>query len=238
MKDLEKAIKKEQKYLEHRKKGKEPFHFIDAVKECGFEGLADYFNTKKKYKFKSLKFNILETTPLNAISKVLEVIRDKKTAVLFADTLSTIVWNGDGSEFNREYCLKHSIPVLPLYTKGGTIVSSKGDLNIGICFPRKADYELLDILNGFANIFRKYTDKKVEVQGNDIIIDGYKVMGSSVYDNKHMLMFITPVSMSDKREIIENVCLKQSDKIPGYIDFMSNEELRQEVVEWLREPSI
>lgn len=233
MKDLEKAIKKEQEYLSYRMKGEEPFHFIDAVKECGFESIDEYFKAKKLQKFQALSFEKIETNPLEAISKVLEVIRDKKTAVLFADTLFTIVWNGNGSEYNKEYCIEHGIPVLPLQTGGGTIVSTKGDLNIGICFPRDSEYRSSDILNGFANIFRKYTNKTVEVQGNDVIIDGYKVMGSSVYNNKQMLMFITPVSMSDKSEIIENVCLKQSKKIPGYIDFMSNEELRQEVAEWL-----
>lgn len=58
-------------------------------------------------------------------------------------------------------------------------------------------------------------------------------MGSAVYKSSTMLLFMTSISMSDKSEIIENVCLKRSRKIPGYIDFMSNEELRQEVEKWL-----
>lgn len=234
MKDLEKAIKKEQEYLSYRMKDEEPFHFIDAVKECGFESIDEYFKAKKLQKFQALSFEKIETNPLEAIPQALEIVKNKKTAIFFADTLFTIIWNGNGSEYNKEYCIEHSIPIIPFQTGGGTIVSTKGDLNIGICFPKEFDYSIDDILNGFTNIFRKYTDKKIEVQGNDIIIDDYKVMGSAVYKSSTMLLFMTSISMSDKSEIIENVCLKQSKKIPGYIDFMSNKELRQEVVEWLQ----
>ena len=161
-------------------------------------------------------------------------ITRQKTAIFFADTLFTIIWNGNGSEYNKEYCIEHSIPIIPFQTGGGTIVSTKGDLNIGICFPKEFDYSINDSLNGFTDIFRKYTNKKIEIQGNDIIIDDYKVMGSAVYKSQTMLLFMTSISMSDKSEIIENVCLKQSKKIPGYIDFMNNEKLRQEVMEWLQ----
>ena len=91
MKDLEKAIKKEQEYLGYRMKGEEPFHFIDAVKECGFESIDEYFKAKKLHKFQALAFERIETNPLEAIPQALEIVKNKKTAIFFADTLFTII---------------------------------------------------------------------------------------------------------------------------------------------------
>ena len=238
MKDIKKAVEAEKEYIAHRIKGEEPFHLVDAVKECGFETLEEYFAAKREHELSALSFEAVETTPTKAIADVLETIARKKTRVLFADTKFTIVWNGDGSEFDREYCAKHGIPVLPIQTAGGTIVSTKGDLNIGICLPAAPGVEVEDVLRKLAEIFRKRTDKSVEIDGNDILIGGHKVLGCSAYRTNGMFMFITPVSFSDKSELIGNICTKRSGKTAGHIDFMSAEELRTEVAEWLKVRSI
>ena len=91
MKDIVKAIEKEQEYLEYRMKGQEPYHLVDAIKELGFENLAEYFKTKKDYNFKSLQFEIIEESPFNAIEEVLNIIKEQKTAVLFVPTHFTFI---------------------------------------------------------------------------------------------------------------------------------------------------
>lgn len=238
MGDIIKAIEKEQEYISYRMKGEEPFHLVDAVRECGFESLEEYFDTKNDYQFKSLNFEVIETTPEQAIMDVLKTINSKKTAVLFADTKYTLVWNGDNSEFNENYCSDCNIPIYPLQTGGGTIVSTEGDLNVGICIPNNIGVTAQYLMNGLANIFRKYTNKPVEVKGNDILVDGYKVLGSSTYNINEMFMFITPISLSEKSELVKNICQKHSEKQPSHIDFVSSELLRLEVSEWLQVHSI
>ena len=234
MKDIVKAIEKEKEYLEYRKKGQEPYHLVDAIKELRFESLEEYFKAKKEYNLKSLDFEVIEESPLRAIAEILNIIKQQKTVVLFVPTPFTFVWTGNNSILNEEYCVRYGIPILPIQTGGGTIVSTKGDLSIGICVPKKIDYTANYILEGLANIFRKYTNKKVEVDGNDILIDGYKVLGSSTYNDNKMLMFVTLVSFSEKSELINNICLKKSSKVAGYIDFMDAETLKSEVCEWLQ----
>lgn len=234
MSDILKAIEKEQEYLSYRRRGEEPYSLGEALKEFGFKSLSEYAKAKKDYEFSQLPFVVIETTPLKAIAEVLKVILEKRTAVLFADTITTIVWNGDNSKYNESYCITHGIPVLPTQTEGGTLVSTKGDLNIGICLPRSAGIGVRDILLAFSNIFRKYTDKEVKVDGNDVLVDGHKVLGAASYHTKEMLMFITPVSLTEKTELINNICIKNSSKNPSHIDFMSAELLRKEVLEWLQ----
>ena len=234
MADIVKAIEKEAEYISHRMKGEEPFHFSDAMRECGFDTLEEYFTAKKGYELSALSFEAIETTPEQAISDVLKVIQDKKTAVLFANTERTLVWNGNNSQFNESYCDECGIPVYPLQTGGGTIVSTAGDLNIGICVPNDICADNQFILNGLANIFRKHTDKKVEVNGNDVLVDGFKVLGSSTYNSNGMFMFITPISFSEKSELIASICRKHSEKQPAHVDFMDSTTFRQEVSEWLK----
>ena len=238
MADIIRAIEKEKEYLAYRMNGKEPFHLVDVIKEYGFETLDEYFCAKKKYEFSNLSFTIIDTVAQQAITEVMKVISEKKTAVLFADTEHTLIWNGNNSQFNEDYCVECNIPVYPLQTNGGTIVSTIGDLNIGICVPQSIGIDAQFILNGFSEIFRKYTDKTIDIDKNDILINGYKVLGSSVYNINGMFMFITPVSLSEKSELISHICIKHSVKQPGHIDFMDGAMLRQEVSKWLLERSI
>jgi hypothetical protein len=233
MSDIVKAIEKEKEYISYRMKGQEPFHLVDAIKECGFESLEKYFEAKSIYEFSNLSFEVIETTPSKAIEDVMDVMAKRKTAVLFADTERTIVWNGNNSAFNETYCAECNIPIYQLQTGGGTIVSTAGDLNIGICVPQELGNAQI-VLNGLAKILRKYTDMAVEVVDNDILVGGYKVVGSSTYNINGMFMFITPVSLSEKSELIRNICKKHSVKQHRHIDFMDNTTLRQEVAEWLR----
>lgn len=234
MRDILKAIEKEKEYLSYRMAGKEPFHLVNAVKACGFDSLDAYFTAKKDYELSQLSFEVIETTPAMAIADVLNAITRKKTAVLFADTEYTLVWNGNGGAFNESFCEDCGIPVYPLHTGGGTIVSTKGDLNIGICVAQSVGIDAKFVLSGFAEIFRKHTDKTVEVDGNDLLVDGKKVLGSATYNSNGMFVFITPVSMSEKTELIADICLKHSEKQPAHIDFMDNDTLRREVAEWLK----
>lgn len=230
--DIIGAMNKEREYLSFRAKGEEPFHLVDAVKEFGFQSLKEYFAAKKDYEFTQLKFDVVETTPDKAIEDVLDTIAKKKTAVLFAVTDKTLVWNGNNGQYNAEYCNECGIPIYPLYTGGGTIVSTVGDLNIGICFSADLTVDEKYILNKFAQTFKKYTDKPVKVSGNDILIDNIKILGSSIYKENGMFMFITPVSLSNKTELICKICLKHSTKQPGNIDFMNAEKLKNEVLSW------
>lgn len=233
MGDIEKAIEKEKEYLEYRKQGKEPFHLVDAVKEIGFKSLDDYFKAKAMYEFEHLSFDIIETTPEKAISDVMDCIANKKTAILFTVTPFTLIWNGTNSPFNEVYCEEHQIPVFPLHTGGGTIVSTEGDLNIGICIPKNDRIDVRYFMDGIADILRNFTDNEVIVDGNDVLVGGKKVLGSATYKSNGMFVFITPVSMSEKNDLIDCICIKKSSKFPSHIDFMDANELREEVERWL-----
>lgn len=232
MTDIVKAIAKEQEYLSYRTKGEEPFHLVDAVKEFGFETLEQYFAEKRDYEFSNLALEVIETTPMEIIPEVYKTMGEKKSAVLFADTEHTHVWSGNGSQFNESYCSECGISIYPLRAGGGTIVSAKGDFSLVICLPDDVGVDTAYFLDKLSGIFGKYTDS-VTVAGNDILLNGQKICGSAIYRNNDMKCFEAHFSFNDNSELIESICHKQSGKTPGYIDFMTREELRKEIAEWL-----
>lgn len=241
MADIVKAIEKEKEYLDYRMKGEEPFHLVDAVKDCGFDSLAEYFEAKKKYDFDSISFAVIDAaSPKSCVADIFDVITNKKNAVIFVNIDHTLVWTQINSGCNIEYCMKNNIPIVPVGAGGtGTLVSTPNDFGIGICIRKDDRFNLAYIVNGFVEIFRKYTDKEIINQGNDIMYDGKKICGFTYYNTNNMFMVISPVSFSEKADLVANICTnKPQIKQVGYIDFMNRDELRKEVSEWLKVPSI
>ena len=235
MRDITKAMEKEEEYISYRLKGEEPFHLIDAVRECGFDSLDVYFATKNDHQLKSLKFEVVETTPMLAIGAVVKAVATKKPTVVMVDINQTVVWPRNNAEYDKDYCIYHNIPILAVPTAGnGALVSLAGDLGIGICIPQNLGITHEELIDGFIRIFRKYTDKPVCNEGNDIMYDGNKVCGFAFLETSDMVMVISPVSFKEKSELISNVCMKKQTKVPSYIDFMTSDQLREEVAVWLK----
>ena len=234
MGDIVKAIEKEKEYISYRMKGEEPFHLVDAVNECGFADLTDYFEVKRKYDFKQMKFEFIEKKPSECIQEVFRMMAAKVTGVLFVDSDSTFVFNGTAN-YNQDYCTKENIPVFPIGTNGGTIVCTDGDFSIGICFPTSAGLNYADILKAIKDILQKHTERIVTVNGNDVLVDKMKVLGSAHYDGNDVFMFVAHLSFSDKAELISNICTTTKiGKDVGSIDFMTRTDFKQGVSEWLK----
>jgi lipoate-protein ligase A len=121
---------------------------------------------------------------------------------------------------------------------GGIIVHQDGDFTYGLSCPESIRVDANYILDRTRHIIQKYTDKKVTVDNNDILVDGLKVCGSTVYNKNGLFLILVYFSFNDKTELINTICNKKTDKAPSYIDFMTREELKQEVLSWLRINSI
>ena len=240
MGDIVKAIEKEKEYLSYRMKGEEPFHLVDAVKECGFESLNDYFEMKKEYEFRTRTFEVINAdSPQSCVKDIFNVITNKKDAVIFVDINHTIVWTQLNSDCNTEYCITNNIPIIPVGSNGtGTLVSTPNDFGIGICVHNGGKFDLDFLVNEFIKIFCKYTNKEIVNKGNDIMYDGKKICGFTYYQTNDIFMIISPISFSEKTELVSTICTKKQEKPVGYIDFMDRQSLKQEVLEWLQVHSI
>ena len=234
MADIVKAIEREKEYLSYRAKGEEPFHLIDAVKECGFESLDEYFNAKAEYLFDKLNFAYGETPPNEAIANIFLLMGTKETKVLFVPSKETFVFSGTSKAFNEEYCKANNIPIYPLYTGGGTIVSTEGDFSLVICYPENTSADINFILGKLKEIFDT-TMSNVTISGNDILLNGMKICGSVMYRQNGMMCFAAHFSFKDNSELIEQICgVSGSVKTPTTIDGFTVNMFKKAVREWLR----
>lgn len=240
MRDIIKAIEVEKNYLEHRMKNEEPFHLVDAIKDCGFDTLESYFAEKNKYQFKQFQFAYTEVSQEDIVSEAVRILTNKLVGVWSADSEKTCVFNGfAGMEsFNADYCIENNIPVFPLLANGGTIVHQSGDYSWGVACPDSFHIDARFLLTELKDILQKHTRGIVSVSGNDILVNGKKVCGSTTYNRNGIFLFIAYFSFNDKSELIEKICNKQSNKAPGYIDFITREDFKQEVLQWLTTKSI
>lgn len=233
MPDIIQAIEKEKEYLSYRMSGEEPYSLCDAMKVFGFESLKDYFEAKKKHQFVNSAFTFIEKEPVTGILECIKLLALQKPFILFANSDIPFVFHGN-SELNIEYCNKNSIPIVPIHTAGGTIVNLPGDFSFCVCCKNTIVNNVEYILNGVSKCIQKYTNKKVTVDRNDILVDGKKVCGSASYHQGEYFMFVGYFSFSDKSELISNICTTNKvSKEVGFIDFMNRDLLRREVREWL-----
>lgn len=229
------AMNKEREYLSFRAKGEEPYHLVDAVKEFGFESLKQYGEEKIKYVFAHTEFEVVNTTPEEALSEAFKAINNKTCTAGFVNIDNTLVLTGTAINTNFEYCTECNIPVYPYYTNGGSIVATDGDFMFGIIINQiNGTREFSFLLEQISYIFKKYSEKNFTVSGNDILMDGKKVLGCTVYKENDMVAIMAYLTFSEKKDLIEKICLKHSTKQPGHIDFMTRDDFCEEVKAWLR----
>lgn len=236
MKDILKAMEYEKIYLNHRMRNETPFQIIEKIKECGFNSLEQYNKYKNVHLFEAMNFELHECAQEEIISEAVRILTNKLTGIWQADSTTTCVFNGFSGDnsFNMRYCEENDIPVFSLGSNGGTIIHQNGDFSWGICYPTSLNIRSDYLLNKLKCILQKHTLKEVIVDGNDILVDGKKVCGSTVYEKNDTFLFISYFSFNDKSELIKNICNKISKKIPGYIDFITCEEFKKEVCKWLQ----
>lgn len=237
MTDIKKAIDIEKYYLECRMKGEYPFHLIDKIKECGFESLHEYQETKKEYELLNLDFKFHNVSQADIVPEVHRILTDKVIGIWFADSEETCVFNGNqgAQTFNEEYCKKNEITAYNYLTDGGSIIHKAGDFSFGISCPVELNINATFILNKIKNILERHTDKTLVVSGNDILLDGFKICGSATYNVNGIFLFLSYFSFCDHSDLLGNICpLPKSGKTPGYIDFITRDQFKEEVAEWLQ----
>lgn len=233
MSDIIKAIEFENIYLEQRSKGEYPFNLIDKIHECGFKGFEDYYFEKIGYAFSQLEFTYEECKPETCLSQVFAAIENKETKFLWMVSDSTFVFSC--ADFvNIDYCKQNDIPIYNTNAGGGTIVSTEGDVSFCVCVPKSINADSNFILRNIARVLRNGIDK-VEVDGNDIMINGKKVLGSSFYHMNDMFALVAHMSFNDNSELISNICRKpKSGKTPSYVKNITQEKFRLGVAKWLQ----
>ena len=217
----------------------EPVSFIDQIKGLGYESLEEFFNEKIEYEMQQiLKGKIYKVAPKDAMPTLRRLVQSREYGVVSVYTTETCVHHGqDTSKYlNREYCEAHNIPIYPYDSFGGNIVATQGDYSVALLLPITTDISAGFVLEKKKQILLGYFDN-VEIQDNDILINGKKVAGATSFGTESYFFLIYHFSMSEKEELITNICgAPTTGKHPGYIDttILSTEQLMEDFLSWLQ----
>lgn len=215
--------------------------FKDQILALGYESIEEFFEEKTLYEMRNVlsNGNIQTVHMSNLVSALLGAVQNQEYGIINIYTDSTCVCHGNNEQkqLNIEYCENNNIPVYPYNSFGGNIVATKEDYGVAFFLPTSIDISIQLVLQNIVIILNKYFSN-IEIEGNDILIDGKKVIGSGSFGNDNIFCGLIYFSMSDKKDLVYNICGEPTtNKIPGYIDqaILSREQLITEVLTWLRE---
>lgn len=123
---------------------------------------------------------------------------------------------GDQNDCDLEYCKEHNIPTYMMKRGGGTIVCSKGNIGISAITPVKWGWICHDFLKSFSE-YLSGCHLNVEISGNDILVDGYKVASCvelRVGEDLNHIYSTYQISINQDIEAIKHICKKEMVKIP------------------------
>jgi hypothetical protein len=238
MNNFEKALKLVEEYRKLRlfPKEKNEFKLKERLLELGYTEEKLELEKKELY----LKNTVIDIKEINTDSLLIQLqngILNKKNTLLLVSPNKSVVYNGD-KEFNEEYCKNNNITVFPLGYSGGTIVTTKKDLGIVFILDKEIlSFIILKIRDWISSNFKNSEIKEIAINHNDILIDGYKVLGCSEGKKGNMYASFYQVSFDVDIDLIQKISLKKMVKIPKGLSSFGNktrDDLIKEIKQWLQ----
>lgn len=216
----------------------EEVSFKDQILALGYASIEEFFEEKAIYEMRVMLTNgVTQTVHMkDLVSALMGAFQNKQYGIINIYTDSTCVCHGtnEQKQLNEEYCAENNIPIYPYNSFGGNIVATKEDYGVAFFIPASIDMSTWLVLKNLVIILEKYFSN-VTIEGNDILIDGKKVIGSGSFGNDEVICILVYFSMSDKGDLIFNICGEPvTNKTPGYIN-LPREQLIKEVTSWLLE---
>ena len=233
MKDIVNAIKLKAQYLSDKS-----IPFSEELKKFGYTDINEFLFDEAQYKFCHTNFEVqYMTDPVIQSHIVTDAISQNQNSLFIVIPSSTFVWVGNNSDYNETYCQENNIPVLFEPYNGGAICVSKDDLQIAITM-NNMPTKLVDVLlNNVYSWIKLSINNYIETVGNDILVDGKKVVGFGYSTLGQMGLVTIQVSFSVDIDFIKNIYTKEMNKKPaGLNEFnqqINRDMLVKEVLTWL-----
>ena len=124
------------------------------------------------------------------------------------------VWTSKNSQINQDYCVANNVGMSFSFNMGGTIVASKGDVDIALFKTdgwKIGENALLHLKENLQRII-----PNIDISGNDLLIDGkYKVASyASINAGDNLIYTVLHISINPNVDLIANICTKPMIKIP------------------------
>ena len=162
---------------------------------------------------------IYKTTLDEVNDLVFEILSEQKEAMVYciADENCAVIGTNGGADLQN--IQKLNLKTVEIKHEGGTIILSPGDVDIGIFTKGYEGHAYRDNLINL--IIEKAAEKgyKAVVSGNDVLINGRKVIGFGSRYYGEILYTAIHIAVYINLELIKTICTKKMSKTP---DALSN----------------
>ena len=226
------AMHEEQSYIQDRMKGINN-SLLERLTKYGYGELSHYFVDKRDYLFNNWIPEIHYIKVADLTTNLEQAILNKQYGVYISVADGLYAFHGS-DDIDYDLCKELGVEVAEMRHKGGTIIGCNGDMGIEIVVPRGMGLDFKFFMSKIFEIISKYVDG-AEIVGNDILVNGEKVLGSMTRDVNGVFVWAAQVSFCDHLDVIQQICSKKSTKTPGHIDtsLLTKKKFEEEVLAWL-----
>lgn len=144
---------------------------------------------------------------------------------------------GDDMDVNMDYCKKEGIHCRYEKRPGGSLVLFPGNIIFLDINPVESPRRFMRFTQDFIR-YLKDNGIDAELDGNDIMVDGKKVVGAistalpEPYDG--WVYFGASISINSDAELIDKICTKPMEKVPGALsDYgLTTTDVMQFILDW------
>jgi lipoate-protein ligase A len=155
---------------------------------------------------------ITKSTSKDAVSTIQDFIIHKKHGVAYCIHDEKTIFTTISNSIDEDYCKEHGYTILDTKHTGGVVVVNAGDISV-IHF----GYIGNDWMHRFAMyLVEQYKERGLNAtfDGNDVLIDGYKISGLSATPYGHIQYSTIHIGINTNLEDIKAICKKPMVKVP------------------------
>ena len=145
---------------------------------------------------------------------VFDILSEQREGVVYcvADENCAVVGSNGGADF--EAIEKAGIKMVQIKHEGGTIILSPGDVDVGIFTEGYSGQEYRKTI--VEKVKKMLSEKGIEseINGNDLLIDGRKVLGFGSRFFGKILYTAIHFAVNADLELIKEICTKSMNKVP------------------------
>jgi len=157
---------------------------------------------------------IIETTFVDVTDLVSSILSSQREACVYCVGHEHAAIVGRNAGANLQEISKRGVRLIQISHEGGTIITSPGDVQIGIFTEGYVGHSYRDrIIDNIVKLVRDNGYNAI-VANNDILVNGRKVVGFGSRMYGKILYTAIQVSIDIDVELIQSICTKQMTKIP------------------------
>lgn len=212
-------------------------NFSERLLTCGYKSVTEYFEDKRKYMFSQWNPNVYYIDEDFLDTQMEQNIQNGVDGIYIITPKSKYYAFHGNDEIDYDECSLLGVRPIEMHYVGGTIIGSDEDFGILIVTPRDMMFSHSVIMRQVMKIVTEKCPDAIS-NGNDILIDGKKVMGSMTRYVGNYFIWAAQFSFAEHNELITKICKKKTYKRPTIFKSLTKHTLEEDVVKWLKSREI